>query len=207
MILYTTLHNGKIIDYNNALYYGNNITQIATNNQINSLQSQITNNNNNLQNQINNKIIYFNGTKSYTSVADSSITLYTFPDNCKYGFFIAYVNGSITQSTNGLSAGVFIKCNNNTLFSSIDRSAVVTFNYYPATLPYFYVNGLQYYAIYENYNYIGTEKAFINSTKYPFILEISVNSNTTNVNVQCSYYGYYFTFWQNFKFSIFATYF
>lgn len=176
------LPNGKIITYSNNLYYGSNRLQVATNNQISHLQSQI-----------NNKIIYFNGTKSYTSVADGSITLYTFPDNCKYGFFIAYLNGSITQSTSGSYASVYIKCNNNTLFSLSGLSVVVTFNSYPATLPYFYVNGLQYYTVYKDYDRIGTGTAFISSTKYPFILEISVNSYTTNVNVQCSYYGYYFT--------------
>lgn len=41
-MLYTTLPNGKIITYSNNLYYGTNKTQVATNNQISNLQSQIT---------------------------------------------------------------------------------------------------------------------------------------------------------------------
>ena len=37
-----SLPNGKIINYRNTLYYGANKTQVATNNQISNLQSQIT---------------------------------------------------------------------------------------------------------------------------------------------------------------------
>ena len=38
-----SLPNGKLINYNNNLYYGASNTQLATNNQINNLQSQINN--------------------------------------------------------------------------------------------------------------------------------------------------------------------
>lgn len=43
ILLLDSLPNGKIINYNNNLYYGASNTQLATNNQINNLQLQINN--------------------------------------------------------------------------------------------------------------------------------------------------------------------
>ena len=93
------LPNGKVINYNNTLYYGVNKTQIATNNQISSLQTQITGNNNNLQNQINNTPITIQSSKTVTGAKypKDNYSIYTLPSGYRFCAFI--INGSYNFSS------------------------------------------------------------------------------------------------------------
>ena len=95
------LPNGKVINYNNTLYYGANKTQIATNNQILSLQTQITDNNNNLQNQINNMPIILQSSKTVTGAQHSGYSIYTLPSGYRFCAFI--IKGSYNFSSGATS--------------------------------------------------------------------------------------------------------
>ena len=82
------LPNGKIINYNNNLYYGTSNIQVATNSQINNLQSQITN----TQGVANNALIIANNASqcivgSYTGGGTNTRTL-TFTEQPKIIFII-----------------------------------------------------------------------------------------------------------------------
>ena len=71
------LPNGKLINLNNILYYGNSVTQIATNNQINILQSQI-----------NNIICKYISSKNYIGQKNQSMVYYNINlPICTFGIF------------------------------------------------------------------------------------------------------------------------
>lgn len=148
------LPNGKIIDYNNTLYYGATKTQIANNNQISSLQTQITNNNSNLQNQINNTPIILQSSKTVTGTHYSNYSIYTLPSGYRFCAFI--INGSYNFSsgttsynpnmtiyfTNAIDGSINYSINVNLIdineSHGSDWPYVCMFFYYPA------LNVLQY---------------------------------------------------------------
>ena len=53
-----SLPNGKIVNYNNKLYYGSNKSQIADNSQVVNLQSQVSSLQNSVNNLVNNPKLY-----------------------------------------------------------------------------------------------------------------------------------------------------
>lgn len=59
MFSYIILPNGKIVNWNNNLYYGNSHIQVATNSQISNLQNQINPIKNTVDNLTNNPSLYF----------------------------------------------------------------------------------------------------------------------------------------------------
>lgn len=102
------LPNGKIINYNDLLYYGINKNQVATNNQISSLQSQI-----------NSKINYFNGVKSYSSLVNKDV-LFTFPSNTKFAYVSGFVIGALF--TNNEYGRIIISIGDTNIYYSRSRN-------------------------------------------------------------------------------------
>lgn len=190
------LPNGKVINYNNALYYGVNKTQIATDNQISSLQTQITNNNNNLQNQINNRIVFFNGAVTYNQVADTTITLYTPPSGCKALYFCAFLSGGgIVNSRTGQSTGVIIKNTEFVIYQDTSNATNtgVGRNYY-ASIPFYFINSIQFLlqSPYIDTYTIGIKGAKFSNSISPFQMLVQTRPNyTTSVDITCQYTGYY----------------
>ena len=90
-INYLKLPNGKIINHNDLLYYGINKNQVATNNQISSLQSQINNINLNVNNYLNNgvKLTLLSGSVDITNFLSQTSgyhtqNIFTLPNNTYY---------------------------------------------------------------------------------------------------------------------------
>ena len=180
-----SLPNGKLINYNNTLYYGVNKTQIATDNQISSLQTQI-----------NNRIVFFNGAVTYNQVANTTITLYTPPSGCKALYFCAFLSGrGIVNSSTGQNTGVIIK---NTEFyiyqdTSNAMNTGIGSNYY-ASIPFYFINSIQFLlqSPYTDSHAIGIKGAKFSNSISPFQMLVYTQPNyTTSVDITCQYAGYY----------------
>lgn len=74
-----SLPNGKIVNYNNKLYYGSNKSQIADNSQVVNLQSQVSSLQNSVNNLVNNPELYIqsgyiSGNINYTFTQNTDIS-------------------------------------------------------------------------------------------------------------------------------------
>lgn len=218
-MLYTTLPNGKIINYNNNLYYGTNRTQLALNSQITNLQSQITNieNNPNIYVRSGTTSQTYNWKSNISGVYDTSIN--NIPINFAL-LSIRITSGTVTMNVSstrtgnididinaGQDNGILIGSAGVSMSSSHSEDEVTPYSMAQCVMT---SNNKEFYII-TNPEYITPEQLFSNS-KFPISITYSdasdIPSGTSfSVSLNFSYKGIYFTFWQNFKFSIFATYF
>lgn len=176
------LPNGKIINYNDLLYYGVNKNQVATNNQISSLQSQI-----------NSKINYFNGVKSYSSLVNKDV-LFTFPSNIKF----AYVSGFITGTlfTNNEYGNIVISIGDRDIYYDMSKN------------PSAGTNGNNFFAqtIIDNVKKTiqrinpiingGEDIIYSNGSTYTTLPSLTCTLSSTSFqssNISVTYSGYYFT--------------
>lgn len=96
------------------MYYGVNKTQVATNNQISNLQSQI-----------NSKINYFNGVKSYSSLVNKDV-LFTFTSNIKFAYVSGFVTG--TLFTNNEYGNIVISIGDTNIYYNNSRNPSASTN-------------------------------------------------------------------------------
>lgn len=181
------LPNGKIVNWNNNLYYGNSRIRVATNSQISNLQNQITPIKNIVDNLTNNPSLYFkSGTIgqpiSYTVQTSNSQSEFYIPCNIpslKNILMISFkiYNSMVTASANtsswpkGWGVRVTIRVNN------VSHSLSNTYQYlnlYPntpsATVT---LNGISSYTYFS-----GSQNSTINSL-----------SDSANINNMSTSYG------------------
>lgn len=103
-LCFLRLPNGKIINYNNNLYYGTNRTQLALNSQITNLQSQITNieNNPNIYVRSGTTSQTYNWTSNISGVYNNSIN--NIPINFAL-LSIQVVSGTVTMKISSTRTG------------------------------------------------------------------------------------------------------
>lgn len=156
--------------------------QIATNNQISNLQSQI-----------NSKINYFNGVKSYSSLINKGI-LFTFPSNIKFAYISGFVTGTLfTNSEYG-----------NIVISIGDRDIY----YYRSRNPSAPTNGNNFFAqtiidnVKKTIQRINTiingaeDVIYSNGSTYTTLPSLTCTLSSTSFqssNISVTYSGYYFT--------------
>lgn len=200
------LPNGKIINYNNNLYYGTNRIQLALNNQITNLQSQITN-------IVNNPNIYVrSGTTSqtYNWTSNASGIYNTSINNIPINFALLSIritSGTVTMNISstrtgnvsininaGQDKGMSIGSARVSMSSSHSEDEVTPASSVQCTMT---ANNVQFYII-TNLQYITLEQLFSNN-KFPIAIEY-YNSSTNvpygtsfSASLNFSYKGIYFT--------------
>lgn len=206
MMPYITLPNGKIINYNNNLYYGTNRTQLALNSQITNLQSQITNivNNPNIYVRSGTTSQKYNWTSNISGVYNTSIN--NIPINFAL-LSIRITSGTVTMNISstrtgyvdininaGQDDGVRIGSARVSMSSSHSEDEVTPDSSVQCTMT---ANNAQFYII-TNSEYITPEQLFSNN-KFPIEIEYYdsstdiPNGTSFSASLNFSYKGIYFT--------------
>ena len=182
ILLLDSLPNGKIITYSNNLYYGNNRLQVATNNQISNLQSQI-----------NSKINYFNGVKSYSSLVNKDV-LFTFPSNIKFAYVSGFVIG--TLFTNNEYGNIVISIGDTNIHYVHSRNPSVSINnnnFFVQTI----IDNVKKTIQRINTVINGAEDVIYgNGSTYTTLPSLTCTLSSTSFqssNISVTYSGYYFT--------------
>lgn len=199
------LPNGKIINYNNNLYYGTNRTQLALNSQITNLQSQITNieNNPNIYVRSGTTSQTYNWTPNTSGVYNTSIN--NIPINFAL-LSIRITSGTVTMNMSSTGAGsvyIYIKAGRDngvdignarvSMSSSHSEDEVTPDSIVQCVMT---TNNTEFYII-TNSGYITPEQSFSNN-KFPIAITYDGGSNipsgtSFSASLNFSYKGIYFT--------------